>query len=692
MAERRMFSKTVIGSDAFLDLPKEAQLLYFHLAMVADDDGFVNSPTKIRRMLNVTPEDYQCLIDKEWILPFDSGVVAIRHWKRHNYIQKDRYTPTTYKNERCTLSIDENGMYTTCIQSVYKLYTQDRLGKDSIGKDSIGKDSIDKDRLVESSIEEFPAPAATTTYEEIKKENPTDSSLANTADSNPLSAGEISQREETQPHSVGEISQREETQPHFVGEISQMEETKPLTSGVVARSDGEGKTETGLRAWKIRLECSVPAIIKLTDEECVTMYERLGREKFTWYTWKLATFIKDRRAYVKSHCDTIMRWYFEDMESFGQIDAMESYGHGGEMQSYGHGGEMQSYGHGGEMQNHGQNGAMESYGRINTFENAAKNGAEMSAVQSFGQNGGAENGVQMSAVGGSEVENFMPRENGQINACRGAEASYPYGNINEAEMPRKTAVFALRREVNLNGVNQAGDQWKNQDFYPKDNFQKNRVENESANSDISSTVSPPESERFSSGKNADKSEVAKPEIFGTAPQIRSDFYTPAPQQSSYNSPPPNPYPTPQQSSYNSSPPNPYPTPQQNPYSPPPQNPYNAQPQNPYNAQPQNPYNAQPQNPYNAQSQNPSAYVPVPPKNPYAAPQQNPVAYSPTPPPNPYARSPYKREPHGVGKPHGQAYGQSQKIERVRYGNFDVKQAFNEALARPLPDDWETIDE
>ena len=142
MAERRMFAKTIIDSDAFLDMPATSQLLYFHLAMRADDDGFVNSPKKVLRVVGCAEDDLKLLFAKKFLIPFDSGVVVIKHWKIHNYIQKDRYKPTVYKDEKAQLILKENGSYrlpenneipiisqmdTECIQSVYSLDTQDRV-------------------------------------------------------------------------------------------------------------------------------------------------------------------------------------------------------------------------------------------------------------------------------------------------------------------------------------------------------------------------------------------------------------------------------------------------------------------------------------------------------------------------------------------------------------------------------------
>ena len=138
MAERRMFAKTIIDSDAFLDMPMSAQCLYFHLAMRADDEGFVNSPKKIQRTVGAADDDAKLLIAKNFIIPFESGVVVIKHWRIHNYIQNDRRKPTNYQEERALLSVKPNGAYTLdteCIHDVSRMETQVRLGKDSIGKD-----------------------------------------------------------------------------------------------------------------------------------------------------------------------------------------------------------------------------------------------------------------------------------------------------------------------------------------------------------------------------------------------------------------------------------------------------------------------------------------------------------------------------------------------------------------------------
>ena len=155
VAERRMFAKTIIDSDAFLDMPVSSQLLYFHLSMRADDDGFINNPKAIMRNARCNDDDMKLLIAKKFIIPFDSGIVVIKHWKIHNYIAKDRYKETKYKEEKATLMLDENNSYTACIQSVDALETQVRLGKVSIDKDSIEED------IVSESDDPEPSPKPT---------------------------------------------------------------------------------------------------------------------------------------------------------------------------------------------------------------------------------------------------------------------------------------------------------------------------------------------------------------------------------------------------------------------------------------------------------------------------------------------------------------------------------------------------
>ena len=151
MAERRMFAKTIIDSDMFLDMPLSTQSLYFHLSMRADDDGFINNPKKIQRMIGASDDDLKVLVMKRFILPFDSGVVVIKHWRMHNYIRNDRYKETVYQEEKSQLLLKENGSYTELttigIPDDNQMETQVRLGKDrdriELGEGSIGESDED---------------------------------------------------------------------------------------------------------------------------------------------------------------------------------------------------------------------------------------------------------------------------------------------------------------------------------------------------------------------------------------------------------------------------------------------------------------------------------------------------------------------------------------------------------------------
>lgn len=138
VAERRMFAKTIIDSDAFLDMPLSSQALYFHLSMRADDDGFINNPRKVQRMVGSSEDDLKLLMAKRFILAFDSGVIVIKHWKLHNYIRNDRYKPTLYQDEKAQLIEKDNKVYSKSNDGIpdgYQMDTQVRLGKDRLGKD-----------------------------------------------------------------------------------------------------------------------------------------------------------------------------------------------------------------------------------------------------------------------------------------------------------------------------------------------------------------------------------------------------------------------------------------------------------------------------------------------------------------------------------------------------------------------------
>lgn len=142
MAERRMFAKTIIDSDAFIEMPMSARLLYYDLGMRADDDGFVNAPRKIMKFVGASNDDMNILIARKFVIAFDNGVVVIKHWRIHNYIRRDTYKETTYQEQKALLSYDENNAYTLHPSTSRQRAVDEPSTQDSIGKVSIGKNNL----------------------------------------------------------------------------------------------------------------------------------------------------------------------------------------------------------------------------------------------------------------------------------------------------------------------------------------------------------------------------------------------------------------------------------------------------------------------------------------------------------------------------------------------------------------------
>lgn len=148
MADRRMFAKTIVLSDAFLDMPMSSRCLYFTLSMLADDDGFVNQPRAIMRQCGASEDDIRMLIAKKFVIVFESGVIVIKHWRINNYLRSDRYKETVYKDEKEQLELEPNGSY----------HFKDgipSMGKPSLGKVSIGK--VNNKRFVPPTEEQVRA-------------------------------------------------------------------------------------------------------------------------------------------------------------------------------------------------------------------------------------------------------------------------------------------------------------------------------------------------------------------------------------------------------------------------------------------------------------------------------------------------------------------------------------------------------
>jgi len=186
LAERRMFTQKIVDSDAFLDMPLSTQSLYFHLNMRADDDGFINNPKKIQRMIGASEDDLKLLLAKRFILGFENGVIVIKHWRMHNLLRKDRYSPTQYQEQMARLQLKDNGSYTETTEIPMleepdnhlattwqpddtQMATQDRIGKDSIGKERIDKVRIDYDGIKDAYNQLCPSLPSVRTLSESRK-------------------------------------------------------------------------------------------------------------------------------------------------------------------------------------------------------------------------------------------------------------------------------------------------------------------------------------------------------------------------------------------------------------------------------------------------------------------------------------------------------------------------------------------
>lgn len=147
MAIRRMFSLQVVDTDKFTEMPISARLLYYELGMRADDDGFVASPKKIIRSVGCSEDDLKLLIAKNYIIPFESGVVVIKHWKMNNYLRSDRYKKTIYQKEAKSLTLTDD-VYHTDIPCISSVYQTDTKGLPLV---SVGEDRLGEDRVIKSS-------------------------------------------------------------------------------------------------------------------------------------------------------------------------------------------------------------------------------------------------------------------------------------------------------------------------------------------------------------------------------------------------------------------------------------------------------------------------------------------------------------------------------------------------------------
>ena len=253
-----MFAKTIVLSDDFLDLDFSTRCLYYSLCMVADDDGFINNAKSVIRQTGTSQADLDKLLEKRFVLGFDSGVIVIKAWKINNYIAKDRYKETQYKDEKSMLTVNEKGAYTECIQPVYNLYTP-CIQSVYTGKVSKDKVSLDKNSVVECSS------IITATTTETKKTDEFDQIVENSVENS-------------------------------VEKTDAVENSKDRPQLISVGTLGKG-------------------VVFLTQRQIDSLLDIIGFDAFNEYVTRLADFIIEKKARVKNHYETILKWHKEDSDA-----------------------------------------------------------------------------------------------------------------------------------------------------------------------------------------------------------------------------------------------------------------------------------------------------------------------------------------------------------------------------------------
>ena len=162
MAIRRCFSKKIVRSDDFLDLPVTTQLLYFQLGMEADDRGYINNARSVIKLVGCTKGDLEMLIAKRFVLVRKETLILIKGWRINNTIQPTRISETLYVDDLKLLYLDEHGSYTEketsepvlltiCRQNADKLLTQDNIREEKIIKDNLIEDNLGQSNLIQKN-------------------------------------------------------------------------------------------------------------------------------------------------------------------------------------------------------------------------------------------------------------------------------------------------------------------------------------------------------------------------------------------------------------------------------------------------------------------------------------------------------------------------------------------------------------
>lgn len=156
-----MFSKRIVESTRFLRMPATSQNLYFHLGMLADDDGIVEA-YPVMCTTGASEDDLRVLVSKKFVTVLNQDTVTyINDWLEHNTIRADRKKDSIYKDlllevvpdaeiiepKQSYYSRQKEICQTNGGQNGNKEQTNDSLSKDKISKGKLSKDKGSKENI-----------------------------------------------------------------------------------------------------------------------------------------------------------------------------------------------------------------------------------------------------------------------------------------------------------------------------------------------------------------------------------------------------------------------------------------------------------------------------------------------------------------------------------------------------------------